>query len=187
MTRFTRSLLAGKTIDREVSRRLQGTLAFDGETWQELRGADWRPTTEARAQMMVRAVIGDIHNELEHGLPWDQSAALDVILGQFWTLSATEAARTLLLTDGDGEYVAPVVLEEEGDGTVLKVTDQQGRSFTLEAQPAPFSDYVLIEGDPSWRIAGRPTSRSSQRVYWTAEWIEELSRAGLVTVEEVTD
>jgi len=187
MTRFNRSLLAGKTIDREVSRRLQGSLSYDGETWQELRGEDWHPTTEARAQMLVRAVIGDIHNELQHGLPWNQSAALDEILGQLWTLAATESARTLLLTDENGEYPALVDIDQEGDGTVLKVTDQQGRSFTLESQPSPFSDYVLIEGDPNWRIAGRATSRGSQRVYWTAAWIEELTRVGLVTVEEVTD
>lgn len=75
-----RVLLGDGTIEAEVARRLADTLATAGDR------TEWTPTTEARVRMAVAVALHAIHRELSArpGLPWDESMALDVLLGQPW-------------------------------------------------------------------------------------------------------
>ncbi|MGM7699440.1 hypothetical protein [Microbacterium sp. A84] len=75
-----RVLLADGSIKAEVAHRLEGTLAAAGSP------DDWTPTTDARVRMAVAVALKAIHDELEArpGLTWEESVALDALLGQHW-------------------------------------------------------------------------------------------------------
>ena len=78
--RPVRALLGDGSVQADVLRRVEPALAAAGDT------ADWSPVQEARVRMAVAVALQAIHRELSAtpGLPWDEAAALDVLLGQAW-------------------------------------------------------------------------------------------------------
>ncbi len=74
-----RVLLGDGTVQREVLKRLAPTLAK-----YPVNPADWSAVQEAHIRMAVAATLKAIHGELSAtpGLPWDEAAALDALLGQ---------------------------------------------------------------------------------------------------------
>lgn len=74
-----RVLLGDGTVQREVLKRLRPTLAK-----YPVNPADWSAVQEAHVRMAVAVTLKAIHTELSAtpGLPWDESMALDALLGQ---------------------------------------------------------------------------------------------------------
>jgi len=87
-----RVLLGDGTVQREVLKRLRPTLAK-----YPVNPADWTATTEAHIRMAVAVALKKVHAELSAtpDLPWDEAAALDVLLGQAWLNNVITRLRTL--------------------------------------------------------------------------------------------
>ncbi|GAA1936566.1 hypothetical protein GCM10009775_30580 [Microbacterium aoyamense] len=74
------ALLGDGSVPADVLRRMEPALAAAGDP------ATWSPVAEARVRMAAAVALKAVHTELSAtpGLPWDEAAALDVLLGQAW-------------------------------------------------------------------------------------------------------
>lgn len=90
-----RQILHNGSIQAEVAIRLKDTLAASGSP------DTWNPITEARVQMAVKVTLGAIRDELaaRPGITWDESSALDDLLGQQRLKSVLEYLRMKLEED----------------------------------------------------------------------------------------
>lgn len=103
--RPVRALLGDGSVPADVLRRMAPTLAAAGDP------AQWTPTTEARVRMAAAVALKAVHTKLSAtpGLPWDEAAQLDVLLGQAWVedimrrvRQSERAVSAFRLPTGDG-------------------------------------------------------------------------------------
>ncbi|GAA1850018.1 hypothetical protein ACFQZV_07290 [Microbacterium koreense] len=87
-----RVMLGDGSIQREVVRRLATVLAK-----YPANPADWSAVHEAHVRLAVTVTLKAIHDELEArpGLTYDESVALDALLGQRWINSVMTRLREL--------------------------------------------------------------------------------------------
>ncbi|WP_136053585.1 hypothetical protein [Microbacterium sp. K5D] len=80
------AMLGDGTIEAEAALRLEGKLAGIGSR------DSWSPLSQARVHAAVRRTLSAIHHELvaRPGIAWEESVALDALLGQYWITVVTD-------------------------------------------------------------------------------------------------